>query len=88
MIDVSDKALKNADYLISVADIETWEKTNGKLPDDIIFLFRTGYGSFYPDAKKYLGTDERGAGAVAKLHFPGIDPAAAEWLIKNNYYQS
>ena len=33
--------------------------------------------------KKYLGTDERGADAVAKLHFPGIDPAAAEWLVKN-----
>ena len=30
-----------------------------------------------------MGTDERGADAVAKLHFPGIDPAAAEWLVKN-----
>jgi kynurenine formamidase len=46
-------------------------------------LFRTGYGSFYPDAKKYLGTDERGAEAVAKLHFPGIHPGAAEWLSRN-----
>ena len=83
VINVSDKALKNADYLISVSDIGSWEKTNGKLPDDIIILFRTGYGSFYPETKKYLGTDERGADAVAKLHFPGIDPAAAEWLVKN-----
>jgi len=83
VINVSDKALNNADYLITVADIEAWEKTNGKLPDEIIILFRTGYGSFYPDAKKYLGTDERGADAVAKLHFPAIDPATAEWLIKN-----
>jgi kynurenine formamidase len=66
-----------------LTDIEAWEKTNGKLPDDIIILFRTGYGSFYPDAKKYLGTDERGVDAVAKLHFPGIDPATAEWLVKN-----
>jgi len=83
VIDVSSNALKNADYLITIADIEAWEKTNGKLPDDIIILFRTGYGSFYPDAKKYLGTDERGAEAVAKLHFPGIDPTVAEWLVKN-----
>ena len=30
-----------------------------------------------------MGTDERGAEAVAKLHFPGIDPVAAEWLVKN-----
>ena len=83
VIDVSAKALKDADYLISVADVEGWEKTNGKLADDIIILFRTGYGLFYPDAKKYLGTDERGPDAVAKLHFPGIHPDLASWLVKN-----
>ena len=75
--------MKDADYLISVNDIEEWEKTNGKLKDDIVLFFRTGYGSFYPDAKKYLGTDERGAEAVAKLHFPAIHPDAAAWLVKN-----
>ena len=36
-----------------------------------------------PDLKKYLGTDERGAAAVAKLHFPGLDPAAARWITTN-----
>ena len=83
VIDVSGNALKNPDYLISVADIEAWEKINGKLKDDIILFFRTGFGSFYPDPIKYLGTDERGANAVAKLHFPGINPDAATWLVKN-----
>lgn len=83
VIDVSDKALKDPDYLINVNDIETWEKNNATLPNDVILFFRTGYGAFYPDAKKYLGTDERGADAVAKLHFPAIDPAAADWLVKN-----
>ena len=34
-------------------------------------LLRTGFGKFYPDRKRYLGTDERGAAAVAKLQpFP------------------
>ena len=83
VIDVSENTFKNADYLISVEDIEAWEKKNGKLADDIIILFRTGFGAFYPDAKKYLGTEEKGAEAVAKLHFPGIDPNAAAWLVKN-----
>jgi len=80
VIDVSEKALKDPDYLISVNDIEKWENKNGKIPDSSIVLFRTGYGQFYPDAKKYFGTDEKGADAIPKLHFPGIDPAAAEWL--------
>ena len=83
VIDVSEKALKDADYLISIADVEAWEKTNGKLVDDVILLFRTGYGAFYSDAKKYLGTDERGPDAVANLHFPGIHPDLAAWLVKN-----
>ncbi|MEI6949008.1 cyclase family protein [Paraflavisolibacter sp. H34] len=81
VIDVSAKALKNRDYLISVADIEGWEKKNGQLPEGAIVLFRTGYGKFYPDAQKYFGTAEKGAGAIPHLHFPGIDPAAAEWLV-------
>ena len=83
VIDVSDKALKDPDYLINVNDVETWEKANGNLPDKVILLFRTGYGTFYPDAKKYLGTDERGPNAIAKLHFPAIHPDAADWLVKN-----
>lgn len=83
VINVSANALKDSDYQISVADVEDWEKTHGKLADDIMVLFHTGYGSFYPDAKKYLGTDERGAAAVAKLHFPGIHPDLASWLVQN-----
>lgn len=80
IIDVSEKALTNPDYLIAVSDVESWEQKNGKIPDGNIVLFRTGYGKFYPDAKKYFGTDEKGTGAIPHLHFPGIDPQTAEWL--------
>jgi kynurenine formamidase len=83
VIDVSANAMKNPDYQVSVADIEAWEKINTPIPENAILLFHTGYGSLYPDAKKYLGTDERGAAAVAKLHFPGIHPDAAAWLVAN-----
>lgn len=80
VIDVSDKALRDPDYLISVKDIENWESKNGRIPDSSIVLFRTGYAQYYPDAKRYFGTDEKGADAIPKLHFPGIDPTTAEWL--------
>lgn len=88
VIDVSASALKDPDYQVSVADIEAWEKNNGQIPADAILFFKTGYGTFYPDAKKFLGTDERGAAAVAKLHFPGIHPDAAQWLVKNRKIKS
>ena len=83
VIDVSAQCATNSDYLVSVSDFENWEKSNGKIPAGTIVLLRTGYGKFYPDRKKYLGTDERGAEAVAKLHFPGLDPAAARWITSN-----
>jgi kynurenine formamidase len=83
VIDVTAQCATNPDYLVSVADFENWEKRNGKIPAGTIVLLRTGFGKFYPDRKKYLGTEERGAAAVAKLHFPGLDPAAARWITTN-----
>lgn len=83
VIDVSDKAAANRDYLVNVADFEKWERRNGKIAPGTIVFLRTGFGKYYPDRKLYLGTDERGAAAVAKLHFPGLDPAAARWLTQN-----
>ena len=83
VIDVSSQCAANPDYLVSVADFQNWERRNGRIrPDTIVFL-RTGFGKRYPDRKSYLGTEERGADAVAKLHFPGLDPAAARWLTQN-----
>jgi len=83
VVDVSAQAATNPDYLVTVADFENWEKRNGRIPAGTIVLLRTGFGKFYPDRKKYLGTEERGAEAVAKLHFPGLDPAAARWITTN-----
>lgn len=83
VIDVTAQAATNPDYLVSLADLQTWERRNGRIPAGTIVLLRTGFGKFYPDRKKYLGTEERGAEAVAKLHFPGLDPAAARWITAN-----
>lgn len=83
VIDVTAKVVSNKDYLITVQDVENWEKKYGKIPDDAIVLFRTGFGKYYPDAKAYLGTTEKGEGGIANLHFPGIDPALSVWLVNN-----
>lgn len=83
VVDVSSQCAANADYLVSVADFQNWERRNGRIRPGTIVLLRTGFGKFYPNRKQYLGTDERGADAVAKLHFPGLDPVAARWLTEN-----
>ena len=35
-----------------------------------------------------MGTAERGEEAVAKLHFPGLHPDAAQWLVENRVIHS
>ena len=82
-IDVSEKTSKNSDYLIKIEDLKAWESEFGNIPSGSIVLFQTGFGKYYPDPKKYLGTTTRGPEAVKELHFPGLSKDAAEWLIKN-----
>jgi kynurenine formamidase len=83
VIDITKKCENNPDYLITESDFKDWEQRNGKIAAGTIVLLHTGFGKFYPDRKEYLGTEGRGAGAVANLHFPGLDPAAARWLSQN-----
>ncbi|MFD1095450.1 cyclase family protein [Salegentibacter chungangensis] len=87
-IDVSDKALNNPDYLISIEDLKTWEKEQGQIPLNSIVLLQTGFGKYYPDKQKYLGTTNRGPEAVKELHFPGLAPEAARWLVEERKISS
>jgi kynurenine formamidase len=82
VIDVSEQAEKDVDYQVSAADIEKFEAEHGQIPEGAIVLLRTGRASLYPDREKYMGTAERGEGAVAKLHFPGLGTDGAELLIE------
>ena len=82
-IDISQNASGNRDYQISIEDLTNWEATNGQIPDSIIVLLQTGHGKFWGNRKNYLGTDRTGQAAVAELHFPGLAPEAAEWIVKN-----
>jgi kynurenine formamidase len=80
VIDISSACEKQTDYRLSVDDIDAWEKQNGRIPDNAIVLIRTGWGKFWGDKKKYLGSDA--PGDVANLHFPGISSEAAELMAR------
>jgi len=81
VVDIAAACAQNPDYLLSAKDITQWEAAHGQIPEGIIVLIHTGWGKYWPDAKHYLGTDEHGVAAVAKLHFPGISEEAASLLV-------
>ncbi len=87
-IDVSNKALNDPDYLVSVEDFQSWETENGKIPKGSIVLLQSGFSQYYPNKEKYLGTTQRGPEAVKDLHFPGLSPEAANWLVQNRNIKS
>lgn len=79
VVNVSTQAQKDADYRLTVADLEAWEKKHGRIPKGAIVVMLSGWGSRWPDKKQYLGTDQ--PGDVANLHFPGFSKEAAEFLV-------
>src|SRR5919107_1643104 len=82
VIDVQAGADSSADYRIDVKALDEWELRNGAIPARVIVLLRTGWARHWPNRAKYLGTARTGPEAVAELHFPGVDSAAAHRLVE------
>jgi kynurenine formamidase len=81
VIDVREACGIDRDHLVDAADLAAHEAAHGRIEDGAIVLLRTGFGAFWPDRERYLGTARRGPEAVAELRFPGLDPEAARWLV-------
>lgn len=82
VVSVADSAAAFRDYQVKISDFEKWEEQNGKIPVKSIVLIHTGHDQYWADAEKYLGTAARGDSATAHLHFPGLHPEAAQWLVE------
>ena len=76
VLDVRAEAEKNADYQLSAAVIEDWEKRHWRIPAGSIVILRTGWASRWPDVQRYRNTDAKGT-----MHFPGFSQEAARILL-------
>ncbi len=76
VIDIRERAKKDADAVVSVDDLTVWEKAHGRLPKGCTVAFTSGWDAKAGDAKAFLGTD-----AANKLHFPGFSKTATEFLL-------
>ena len=77
VINVADKAAKDADYQLSRSDLAAWERRHGRLPENGCVAMNSGWARHVSDKTKYVGKDSGGV-----MHFPGVAPEAAAWLIK------
>jgi kynurenine formamidase len=80
VIDVRRQAGADSDYLLSMADIQRWEKRYGRIPNRSIVLMHSGWGKYWGDPKRYFGSVM--PGNVDNLHFPGVSKEAATFLVK------
>ena len=80
VIDVSEKAAANHNYLLSAADIQDFEEKYGRIESGTIVLLRTGWSRYWPDAKTYLGDDT--PGDATNLVFPSYGEDAARLLVE------
>jgi kynurenine formamidase len=77
VLDVRNKAEKDADYQVSIDDISDWEKANGQIPQGAVVIARTGWESRWNASTRYRNADAKGV-----LHFPGYSLEAARFLVE------
>lgn len=82
VVDVREACAADRDHAVGVDAFVEWERANGALPAGAIVLLRTGWAARWGDRARYLGTERTGPEAAAELHFPGLGPEAARWLVE------
>lgn len=82
VIDIRAKIFRNdtteADSQLTIDDIQDWEETYGQIPGQSVIMALTGWSTFWNTPGRYLG-----GGGRDNLHYPGISPKAAEWIVRN-----
>src|SRR5262245_39710454 len=76
VIDIRERARKDADAVVTIDDLKAWEKAHGRLPKQCGVFLNSGWDAKAGDAKAFLGQD-----ASKTLHFPGFSKEACEWLL-------
>lgn len=81
VLDVHEKVARNHDYVLSVADIKTWESRHGLVPEHAFVVMRTDW------SKRWPGGDAAMANKDAKgiAHYPGWSLPALEYLYQTRH---
>jgi kynurenine formamidase len=78
VLDFSEQAAENPDFLLEVDDIRAWESEHGPLPAGGWLLYRTGWDARSASQEAFLNADEDGP------HTPGMSVECAHWLAEQS----
>lgn len=76
VIDIKEKASKNRDAALTMADVKAFEDKNGRIPDHSCVMMYSGWEDHLKDSL-FVGLDRN----LVK-HYPGFSNEAIEFLIK------
>jgi kynurenine formamidase len=74
VLDFTEQAAQDPDFLLQIEHVEQWQRRHGDLPAGGWLLYRTGWDARSNDANAFLNADESGP------HTPGVSVECARWL--------
>ncbi len=74
VLDFSEQAAADPDFLLEREHVRRWEADHGPLPDGGWMLYRTGWDARSGSQEQFLNANETGP------HTPGMSVACARWL--------
>lgn len=80
VINIAEKAERDADYTLSLSDISLWEKEHGIIPKGSIVLVNTGWSKRWNNFDDYKNIDKNSC-----MHFPGYSKEAAGFLVEKRH---
>jgi len=66
VLDVHEKVARNADYLLTLEDVQGWEARHGRIPEHAFVAMRTDWSKRWPNDAAMQNRDAKGV-----AHYPG-----------------
>jgi kynurenine formamidase len=76
VIDLRDRAAADADYTVTIADLQAWEAQHQPIAPGSLVALWTGWQAKWHDPIAFFNQDDRG-----QLHFPGFHKSATQFLL-------
>jgi kynurenine formamidase len=77
VVDISDRAARNADAMLTVDDLRRFERRHGRIPEGALVAMDSGWASKVGNPLAF-----KGGASFPNYHFPGFSVEAALWLVE------